>query len=370
MDAERCAQLGKRESFVDKGFLKDFDGFKLGLIENFEDPIRLYMLQCRGPRGEKCWYVGMVHISRMRERFKKHFQGCSIHYTKVYPAQKLVYLCTAPTEAAEAYLYHEMLRRMPPNTAWKLGGFTQTSSNPSRLDCLLAEQARRGMHELCFNCGADRFKGEHLRRHKCPFPLRGVEYECPQAGCPGKLLVTSRGHAEKVPDPPKHVAIAEPLVPAPKMGLASAKRAAPTADVALQPASKSRRARAATSNSMGAQVRICGEMYTALSWFLNNSNPSKRQSAHARNSCHEGAVELGGAHVRILAGTAYATAPPGRPKPLCLVRDGSERQRMGDAPVSTEVAGLTIEQAGSKLTKRLSQVLFRVDVLQRAFSSF
>ena len=90
----------------------------------------------------------------------------------------------------------------------------------------------------------------------------------------------------------------------------------------------------------------------------------------AENSCHEGAVELGGAHVRILAGTACAKAPPGRPKPLCLVRDGSERQRMGDAPVSTEVAGLTIEQAGSKLTKRLSQVLFRVGVLQRAFSSF
>ena len=43
---------------VDKGFLKDFDGFKLGLIENFEDPIRLYILQCRGPRGEKCWACG------------------------------------------------------------------------------------------------------------------------------------------------------------------------------------------------------------------------------------------------------------------------------------------------------------------------
>ena len=52
-----------------------------------------------------------------------------------------------------------------------------------------------------------------------------------------------------------------------------------------------------------------------------------------------------------------------------MVGDSSERQRMGDGSVSTEVAGLTIEQADGKLTKRLRQVLFRVDVLQRAFSS-
>ena len=136
MDAASCANLGKRDSFVDKGFLNEFADFKLGIVENFDDPHRLYILECRGPRGEKVWYVGMVHFSQMRQRFKKHFQGDSIHYTKVYPAQKLVFLCTAPTSAGEAYLYYEMLRRMPPNMAWKLGGFTQTSSKPSRLDCL------------------------------------------------------------------------------------------------------------------------------------------------------------------------------------------------------------------------------------------
>ena len=196
MNAERCAQLGKADVFVDKAFLKIFCDFSLGLAQSSEFPFRIYILECSGPRGEKVWYCGIVHFSGLRQRLKAHFEGKACHYTKVYPAQKLVYLWTAPTEAGEAYMYYEMLRRMDANTAWKLGGFTQTSSNPSRLDCLLAEQARRGMCELCFNCGQKRFQGEHLRLRKCPYPLRGVEYECPVAGCSGKLLVTSRGHAE------------------------------------------------------------------------------------------------------------------------------------------------------------------------------
>ena len=68
--------------------------------------------------------------------------------------------------------------------------------------------------------------------------------------------------------------------------------------------------------------------------------------------------------------TVYAKAPPGRPKPLRLVRDACERERFDVAKVDTEVAGLKIEQAKGKLTKRLSQVLFRVDVLEQAFSTY
>ena len=49
--------------------------------------------------------------------------------------------------------------------------------------------------------------------------------------------------------------------------------------------------------------------------------------------------------------------------------DGSERQRLGNEAVDTEIAGLKVQRADGTLTKRLSQVLFRVDVLQHAFSS-
>jgi len=190
-----------------------------------------------------------------------------------------------------------------------------------------------------------------------------VEYECPVAGCSGKLLVTSRGHAEKVPEPPKRILRAEPVAPP-----ATKKRRAPTSAALPPPASKS--ARTAASKSGGVRVRICKEDYTSLSWFLNNPDPSKKQTRQARANCHEGAVELSGGHVRALTGTAYAKTPPGRPKPLCLVRNGCERERLGDEKVDTEVTGLQIQRAKGKLVKRLSQVLFRVDVLEQAFSSY
>ena len=82
-------------------------------------------------------------------------------------------------------------------------------------------------------------------------------------------------------------------------------------------------------------------------------------------------MELSGAHVRALSGTAYAKKPPSQPKPLCLVSGGLERQRLGNGPVQTEIEGLKIQlaQTGRK-RKRLSQVLFRVDVLSSKFSAF
>ena len=90
-------------------------------------------------------------------------------------------------------------------------------------------------------------------------------------------------------------------------------------------------------SSSGAWV-ACGVMYTALNWFLEQSNPSKKQCAHPTLCCHEGAVEFEGAHVRALSGTAFAKAPSAYPKPLCLVRNGSERQRLGNEAVDTEIA--------------------------------
>jgi hypothetical protein len=248
---------------------------------------------------------------------------------------------------------------MPPNCAWMLGGFTQTSSKPSRLDCLLAEQARRGMNELCFNCGQRRFAGEHLRLRKCPFDLRGVEYECPAPACKGKLLVTSRGHAERVPEPPARAA-----APNPEPSIAR-KRPAPIAAVAQPPRKAAKR-----SSHSGVRVSVCKRDYTSLSWFLNDANPSKKACAAAKKHCADGAIELEGGHVRALAGSAYAKAPPARPKPLCCVSGGGERTRMGDDPVETEVSGLILQRVqDGRLTRRLSQVLFPVDALGDVFPS-
>ena len=360
MDAESCAKLCKADVYHDKAFQRMFPGFELGLKEDSEFTFRVCILECKGPRGEKVWYCGIVHWSGLRERMRKHFGGQDIHYTKVYPAQKLVFLWTCPTEAGEPFAYHELLRHMSPNSAWKLGGFTQTSSHPSRLDCLLVEQARRGLCELCFNCCQKRFQGEHLRLRKCPFALRGVYYDCPVDGCSGKLLVTSRGHAEKVPEPPKPAA-APPAAPI--------KRPAPASVASPTPPRKSAK-KASNCGSHGVRVRICHELYTSLNWFLKNNNPSKKQCEHAKTQCSDRAVELTGGHVRVLAGTAYAKAPPAHPKPFCLVRGGAERERLGEGRVNTEIQGVSLERASGGLSKRLSQVLFRVDALEEAFSSF
>ena len=187
------------------------------------------------------------------------------------------------------------------------------------------------MKELCFNCGQRRFHGEHKRLQKCPFALRGVEYECPKPGCHAKLLVTSRGHAEPVSEPP-----------------AAASAAAATARLAAQQASPKRVASeptrvepcrkvartmktSKTSGNGGARVRICRMEYSALSWFLNNADPGRKANDVARSRCAEGAVELSGGHSRALAAAGFAKTPPGRPRALCLNDHGEERARWGEA---------------------------------------
>ena len=97
--------------------------------------------------------------------------------------------------------------------------------------------------------------------------------------------------------------------------------------------------------------------------------PSKVASKQAREQCAEGAIELVGAHVRALGGTAYAKALAAHPKTRCWLADGRDRERMVDGPVSTEIAGLKVQRTSGGLSRRLSQVLFPVDALERAFSS-
>ena len=248
---------------------------------------------------------------------------------------------------------------MPANCAWMLGGFTQTSSRPSSLGCLVTEEARRGMNELCFNCGQRRFQGEHLRLRKCPYSLRGVEYECSK--CNAKLLVTARGHAEPVLEPARPAQACDINASASSSG---AKRvASPT--VVAQPRQKAAKT---ASSSGGMSVNICGVEYTALSWYLSNANPGRPALDIARGLV-EGVVELDGAHNRSLVGTAYAKMPPSRPKPLCRLANGQARERFIAEPMATEIPRLTVQRVRSRIKKRLSQVLFPVALLEQAFST-
>jgi hypothetical protein len=349
----------RKHTYWDKSLGKDF---RLGLVEDVSLPFRVYVLECRTSRGALCQYVGIVHFSELRQRWERHWAG-KVHYTSVYPPQRVLLLWPASTEAAEAFVYNELLRGMGANETWKLGGWTQTSSNPSPLGCLVTEQARRGMKELCFNCGQRRFEGEHKRLRKCPHALRGVQYTCPSKECRATILVTSRGHAELLPTPSPPPQQPPPRPPLPPNTATGGKRSQPPATVA-QPPRKS--AKVACAHG-GLRVLLLGEYYTSLGWYLKSGNPSKAACAKARG-LSDGAVELYGAHVRALADTAYAVRPPAKPKPLCVMPSGQERQKLGAEPVCTEVTGLKVARAEGSLTKRLSQVLFPVEVLQEAFS--
>ena len=101
----------RKHTYWDKSLGKDF---RLGLVEDVSLPLRVYVLECRTSRGALCQYVGIVHVSELRQRWERHWAG-KVHYTSVYPPQRVLLLWPASTEAAEAFVYNERLRGMGAN---------------------------------------------------------------------------------------------------------------------------------------------------------------------------------------------------------------------------------------------------------------
>ena len=173
--------------------------------EDVRHKFRIYIIECKaGHGGPPAYYVGISEASALRKRLEKHWAGTGAHFTKMNTPQRVHLIWPAALKSAEAYAYYAMVKILPPNSARRLGGWVQTSSNPSLLGCNVVEQARRNMKEKCFNCGVDRFCKSHTVKvngrmeYKCPHPLKGAEYACPKKGCGAKILVTTRGHAEPV----------------------------------------------------------------------------------------------------------------------------------------------------------------------------
>jgi predicted GIY-YIG superfamily endonuclease len=337
---------------------------------------RIYIIECYPQPGKlgPCWYVGICHRSEIKQRLAKHWSGTAAHYTRMNKPKEIQMIWPASNKATEAYAYYALLDTLPPNSARRVGGWTQTSHNPSRLGCAVTEQGRRCMREHCFNCGECRFNGSHKTKengkvmYKCPKPLRGVDYHCE---CGKAILVTTRGHAEPI-------AVAPPSPPANGGGGGGGggsdgggggtarKRAAPI--LPAEPMAK-RAKKATASTHAGLRVSICGELYTSVSWYVNNRNPPKGLCAELRSKCVDDAIELEGGHVRALTGTVYAVAPPSQPKPLCRMACGKVRERLGAEDfVPTEVFSLKVKRAGGTLRKQSSQVLWSVAALDRVIS--
>ena len=348
---------------------------------------RIYIIECEPQPGNlgPCFYVGIAHVSEIRERLEKHWAGTAAHYTKVNGPRRIHMIWPVSNPATEAYAYYALVESLPPNSARRVGGWTQTSHNPSRLGCAVVEQARRSMKGTCFNCGENRFNASHKTKdernrtvYKCPKPLRGVDYKCE---CGKGILVTTRGHAEPMP-----VASTSGDTAAAGSGGGGGSGSGGGAGAGgggggnggsgrkrsatelAQPVTKRSKKTGATKHA-GLRVSICGELYTSVSWYLNTENPPKTACAQLRSDRARDAVELSGGHVRALAGTRYAVAPPAQPKPLCVMRDGTPRERLGTDPAATQVANVQVARAGATLQKRMSQVLFRVSALDEEFSA-
>ena len=125
-------------------------------------------------------------------------------------------------------------------------------------------------------------------------------------------------------------------------------------EVAVPALLAAKRGKAGASSSAGLRVSICGQECTSLSWYLNNSNPSKVTCAQVRERLASDAIELEGGHVRKLVGTAYAVAPPRVPQPLCMAPSGEPRQRLGTDFVDTVIADLKARRCDGYLVKRNS----------------
>ena len=115
---------------------------ELGLEKDFEADVRVYILRCDGG----AWYVGIAHKNWIGRRIQQHFSGeGGAHFTLRFRPSKVALVWPAHMRAVEAYVYFTLLETVPAGNCHRLGGWTQTSSNPSPLVGLLVREARRGL---------------------------------------------------------------------------------------------------------------------------------------------------------------------------------------------------------------------------------
>ena len=89
----------------------------LGFSGNCELPLRVYVLRCLSPRLSDgswtssyfCYYVGIVLVRDLLQRFRDHKSGTACRYTRECSPLYLVYLMPVPTAAAEAYVFAQMM---------------------------------------------------------------------------------------------------------------------------------------------------------------------------------------------------------------------------------------------------------------------
>ena len=340
-----------------------------------EFEFRVYVLECGGESGRPYYYVGFEHRSDVGARVRKHFTGNGACYTKERKPKRIILVWPVRHAAAEAYVFALLLSTFPAASIDRLGGWTQTSVRPSPLCRQQFEEQRRCLRSLCFRCGGRHFASA------CEKPVQGVQYKCPNCDC--ALLISSRGqsvtvHAKgaSVIEPcaaarslPVDAAVQPPLAqmrpatapPPPQMRTPPRRTEKPCAS-AVPPAKTAK-----TSAHVGRVVSICGRNYSALSWYLGDSNPSKAECLRVKNQCV--ALELEGGDMRTLVAEGYAVAPPRRPTPLLPGRERLATTWIDTGIQTDRKKTLRVRRQGDALEKSLRQCLYLVSDLERVLGS-
>jgi hypothetical protein len=143
----------------------------------------VYVLGC----GD-VYYVGIDFAPDVCSRIRAQFRGEGAGFTEHFRPTRVSLMLSAPSRAAEAYVYYALLESKPDVL---IGGWTQTSWNPSPLVCLLTREARANLSSQCFGCG----QKAHFARD-CPSEGRQTKtcyYPCKAKGCDHVMYLTSRG---------------------------------------------------------------------------------------------------------------------------------------------------------------------------------
>ena len=169
----------------------------LGLALDESFGFRVYALECQPAKGDTgpYIYVGIAHKDNIGKRIRVEWEqkrsNCgerAADYCMQHKPKRVLLVWPAPNRAVEAYVYFALLAlQSDKGRVHSLGGWAQTSVNPSRLQLQQYEQGRRLLRCRCFNCG-----GSHLV-YECKKPLEGITYPCPSPTCDVEIVVSSRG---------------------------------------------------------------------------------------------------------------------------------------------------------------------------------
>ena len=145
----------------------------------------VYAIECAGGKT----YVGIEHRSRAVARLRKHWDLNGAFYTQQNAPKSILLFWPAANTAVEGYVFLALLAQLPARSVQRIGGWTQTSTNPAPSPRMIFEQQRRCMLSLCFNCGSK----DHVAK-RCPKPLETAPYKC--SHCLKPVLISSRGASQ------------------------------------------------------------------------------------------------------------------------------------------------------------------------------